>query len=374
MRKLLSVVGARPQFIKAAAVHHAIARRGDAEHALLHTGQHYDAGMSTVFFDELGIPEPRFQLGIGSGPRAEQIAQMIIGGARVLAEERPDAVIVYGDTNSTLAGAIAANKARVPVAHVEAGLRSWNDAMPEEANRVLCDHCSEWLFCPTDEAVANLAREGIGSERRISAPLTSMPHVSMTGDVMLDSTLRFAEVAAERSRILQGLGVEADKYFLATVHRNYNADDPARLGAIVNALASIARDHALPVVLPMHPRTRQRLAESGFDPAAAFPNELRVVPPVGYLDMIQLERHARLVLTDSGGVQKEAYFFLRPCVVLRAETEWTELVTHGQAALADADPERMRAAVSRFLRDGLPKCPALYGDGHAADRIAALLC
>lgn len=372
MRRFLSVVGARPQFIKAASVHEAFARHGGADHGILHTGQHYDARMSQVFFDELGMPPPRFNLGIGSDSPAVQIGRMIIGLEEVLASERPDVVIVYGDTNSTLAGAIAANKLRLPVAHVEAGLRSWNKSMPEEANRVLCDHCSDWLFCPTAASVANLRREGItGAAQETRHPRRQ--RLELTGDVMLDSSLRFAAMAAQRSRILNDLRLSEGEYFLATIHRNFNADDPDRLRRILNALHRLAESHAAPAILPVHPRTQQRIAEAGLIALGSDPGLIRFIPAVGYFDMIQLERHARLVLTDSGGVQKEAYFFKRPCVLLRAETEWTELLENGQARLADADPDRIMAAAGAFLADGLPACPALFGDGHAADRIAAAL-
>lgn len=369
MKRFLSIVGARPQFIKAAAVHDAFARHGGVDHGLLHTGQHYDAGMSQVFFDELAIPHPRYNLGIGSASPAEQIGRMIIGLEEALAEARPEMVIVYGDTNSTLAGAITANKLRLPVAHVEAGLRSYNGAMPEEANRVLCDHCSDWLFCPTDAAVANLRNEGIVG----AAQSHGTQRVEMTGDVMLDTSLRFASLASQRSRILSDLGLSENGYFLATIHRNFNADDPVRLHRILKALRGLAEAYSQPVIVPVHPRTRERITAAGLHAHAPNTSFLRLIPPVGYFDMVQLERHARLVLTDSGGVQKEAFFFKRPCVLLRAETEWTELVEHGQARLADADPERIMAAAGAFLAVGLPACPALFGDGHAADRIAAAL-
>lgn len=369
MRRLLSIVGARPQFVKAAAIGRALAGHADTDHALLHSGQHYDESMSRVFFDELGIPAARTQLGIGSGTHGEQTARMIEGIERALLAERPDAVILYGDTNTTLAGAIAAVKLSVPIAHVEAGLRSFNRAMPEEINRILCDHCSTWLFCPTATAVANLAAEGIPVSRSTD-PATAKPLVALTGDVMFDSSLHYAMLADERSSIVQRLGLRGNGFFLATMHRDFNTDRPERLGVLLNALQACASEHAMEVVLPLHPRTRRCIAQHGlsFDRPG-----VRLIDPVGYLDMIALERHARLLLTDSGGVQKEAYFYRKPCVVLRGETEWTELVEHGQAVLADADTDRIMAAVKGFMRDGAPDCPALYGDGHAAERIAELI-
>jgi len=370
MRRLLSIVGARPQFVKVAAVDRALNRRGGTIHEVLHTGQHYDDAMSRVFFEELSIPTAKTHLGIGSGSHGVQTARMIEGIEQALVAHRPDAVVLYGDTNSTLAGALAAAKLGVPIAHVEAGLRSFNKAMPEEVNRILCDHCSTWLFCPTDAAMMNLRTEGLIASAK--APASSdHPSVTLTGDVMLDSSLHFARMALERSRLMRELGLEENGFFLATIHRDFNADSPERLHALLAALEACAGLHGMPVVLPLHPRTRQRLAETYGKPTG--PKQLRIIDPVGYLDMIALERNARLVLTDSGGVQKEAYFFGKPCVVLRRETEWTELIDHGQAVLADADQGSILEAVDRFLAAGVPACPPLYGDGHAADRIAELL-
>jgi UDP-N-acetylglucosamine 2-epimerase len=364
---LLSIVGARPQFIKAAAVHRALERLG-ARHGLLHTGQHYDAAMSQVFLEELGMPRPLADLGIGSGLHGEQTARMIAGIEQALLGHQPRAVILYGDTNSTLAGALAAAKLRIPIAHVEAGLRSFNKAMPEELNRVLTDHCSTWLFCPTTAAISNLEREGFTQAPGPASP--DRPQCLLVGDVMHDSALHYAALAGERSRLQGELGLRSEGYLLATVHRDFNTDAPARLAAIIAGLQECAAATGLPVVMPVHPRTKAALAATRLEPAAGV---LMLIDPVGYLDMIALERGARLILTDSGGVQKEAHFFRKPCVVLRPETEWTELVEHGQAVLADADAARIGSAVERFLEQGLPECPALYGDGRAADRIAHTL-
>lgn len=366
----MSIVGARPQFVKAAAIDRAFHRVGHVKHILLHTGQHYDAAMSQVFFDELGIPPADINLGVGSGPHGQQTARMLEGIERALIEHRPDALILYGDTNSTVAGALAAAKLHVPIAHVEAGLRSFNMAMPEEVNRVVCDHCSTWLFCPTAAAVRNLEREGF-SVAPDGPPSIDHPHVLMTGDVMLDSSMHFAAIAAQRSDILDRLGVISNAYLLATIHRDFNTDDPRRLLAICGALRSCSASHAIPVVVPVHPRTRERILRLQADGLWMLDDDtqLRLIPPVGYLDMIELERHARLILTDSGGVQKEAYFFNKPCVVLRPETEWVELVEHGQARLVDAEPHRIQDAVGAFLKNGVPSCQPLYGDGHAADAI-----
>jgi UDP-GlcNAc3NAcA epimerase len=374
---LLTIIGARPQIIKAAAMSRAIAALpGRAiRETILHTGQHYDENMSQVFFDELGIPRPDIQLGVGSGGHGVQTARMLEGIEAALLKERPDAVLLYGDTNSTLAGAVAAAKLRIPVAHVEAGLRSFNKAMPEEVNRIVCDHCSTWLFCPTSTAVENLQREGflLGTDQR---PTADRPHVVLSGDVMFDNSMHFAGLAAERSTIIADLGLGSGNYVLATVHRDNNTDDPTRLNALLGALLDVHAEHGTEVVLPLHPRTRQRIKDLPGGPvseALEHGHGIRIIPPAGFLDMIALERHARLVMTDSGGVQKEAYFFGVPCVILRPETEWVELVAHGQAILADADPVRIAEAARHFLHGTRPETPPLFGDGHAAEHICAEL-
>jgi UDP-GlcNAc3NAcA epimerase len=375
--KILTIIGARPQIIKAAALSHAVRTRfqGRIQETLLHTGQHYDANMSQVFFDELGIPRADIALGVGSGAHGVQTARMIEGIEQQLQGGCYDVVLLYGDTNSTLAGAVAAAKLHIPVAHVEAGLRSYNKSMPEEINRIVCDHCSTWLFCPTDTAVRNLEREGFASGNRASATL-DRPRVVASGDVMYDNSMRFAGLAAERSTLLAELGVRADGFILATVHRDHNTDDPARLNAIFGALLELRGAHGLPVVLPLHPRTRKMvegLLHADLQRALAATKDFHLIAPVGFLDMIALERAAKLVVTDSGGVQKEAYFFNRPVVVLRPETEWVELVEQGQAVLADADPARIAAAAAGFLKQGVPECPPIFGDGHAAEAICNVL-
>lgn len=375
---VLTVIGARPQIIKAAAVSRAMAEVGAkrVRETLLHTGQHYDHGMSQVFFDELGIPRPDVTLGVGSASHGVQTARMIEGIERELLERRPDVVLLYGDTNSTLAGAVAAAKLHVPVAHVEAGLRSFNKAMPEEVNRIVCDHCSTWLFCPTDTAMRNLAKEGF-TLATPDRPTPDDPWISMCGDVMLDNSLHFAALAQQRSTLLRDHGLEEGGYVLATVHRDHNTDAPARLAALLEALLGIRAVHRLPVVLPLHPRTR-RCMDAHPDRAlmerVTGADGLLLLPPAGFLDMIALERSARLIITDSGGVQKEAFFFGRPCVILRPETEWVELLAHGQAVLADADVQRIADAAARFIADGAPACPPLFGDGHAARRVVDELC
>jgi UDP-GlcNAc3NAcA epimerase len=351
-RRILSVVGARPQFVKAAVVAQAFGRTAGVSHDLIHTGQHYDAAMSDVFFTELGIRRPAHQLEFGGLSHGAMTGRMLEAIEGILLDERPDALVVYGDTNSTLAGALAAAKLQVPVAHVEAGLRSMNRAMPEEINRIVADHVADLLFAPNETSRRQLATEGFSDDK-----------VAVVGDVMLDAALRFAgdeRVGLER---LAALGIDPGTYALATVHRAENTDSPARLAGILEGFALAG----LPIVLPLHPRTRGKLAASGLQ----VPPNVRVVDPVGYLDMMQLERNARLVITDSGGVQKEAFFFRRPCVTLRDETEWTELVDCGWNVLTGCDPSRIAAAV-RDARTPT-EWPALYGDGDASGAIVKRL-
>ena len=356
---LITIVGARPQFIKAAPVSAALLATGAIRERILHTGQHFDDDMSAVFFRELGIAPPAWNLGIGGGPHGAMTGAQLAAIETVLVAEKPDAVLVYGDTNSTLAGALAAVKLHIPVAHVEAGLRSFNRRMPEEINRVLTDHVSRWLFAPTDSAVVNLKREGIEG-----GP------VHQVGDVMYDAALRFAKVAAARpARPAVGAALGGRAFALATVHRAENTDEPERLRAIVAALRALSGE--IDVVWPLHPRTRKVLATLGVDVDGQ--KSLHAVGPLGYLDMIELQAAAQLIVTDSGGVQKEAFFFGKPCVTLRDETEWVELVEAGWNRLApptsvDALTSAFRAAIGSTGRPVRP-----YGDGYAARRIAAIL-
>jgi UDP-GlcNAc3NAcA epimerase len=351
--KVLTVVGARPQFVKAAMLSRALADAGITE-VLVHTGQHYDANMSDVFFDELEMRRPSHHLGIGGGSHGENTGRMLEALERVIVAESPDWVVVYGDTDSTLAGALAAIKRHVRVAHVEAGLRSFNRRMPEEINRVLTDHASTLLFAPTDVAVGNLQREGRTGDA-----------VRLVGDVMCDAARFYGERAEQRSSALRDVRVQAGAYVLLTIHRPSNTDDVDRLRAIVRSLAC----SSMPVVWPVHPRTGKRMAEFEI----AVPPQVRLTDPVGYLDMVMLERHARLIVTDSGGVQKEAYFHGVPCVTLRTETEWTELVEHGVNQLIGGDDERFVALLTTppQFPSGAPA--DLYGDGRAAPRMAGVL-
>ncbi len=363
--KLVNIVGARPQFIKLAPILRAIERynRGHPDcpiqEILVHTGQHYDYEMSGVFFEELGLKAPDENLGVGSGTHGAQTGEMLRRIEQVLLREKPDWVMVYGDTNSTLAGALAAAKLHIPVAHVEAGLRSFNRRMPEEINRVLTDHLSDLLFCPTERAVENLRQEGITRG------------VHRVGDVMYDAVLQYAELAERKSRILDELGLERQRYALATVHRAENTDDPERLRAILLGLEGIGRE-GLSVILPLHPRTRKEMQRLGI-----APNAIRVVDPVSYLDMLLLEKNARVILTDSGGVQKEAFFFRVPCVTLREETEWVETVATGWNVLVGCNPKRIVQAALEARPGADSAWP--YGDGRAGEEIVnwllnSLLC
>ena len=358
--RIVTVVGARPQFVKAAVVSRAIAAAPAAglpaiEELIVHTGQHYDDNMSDVFFREMRIPEPACNLGIGGALHGEMTGRMLAGIEQVLLERKPDAVLVYGDTNSTLAGALAAAKLHIPVAHVEAGLRSFNRRMPEEINRLLADHISSWLFCPTATAVRNLEREGLPAARVLNV-----------GDVMYDAAIYYSSLAAP-SAAVEALVRGLDRgFYLATVHRAENTDDPARLAAIVEALDELAARRA--VVLPLHPRTSKQLEALSIRPRA-----VRIIEPVGYFDMLHLLQRCRAVLTDSGGLQKEAYFFRKPCVTMRDETEWLELVEGGYNALAGADRARILGALER-LEGAAPDWDArLYGDGDAGGRIVRRL-
>lgn len=359
--KIITVVGARPQFVKAAVVSRAIAAHPRIEEKILHTGQHFDAGMSDVFFEEMAIPRPAYHLNIHSLTHGAMTGRMTERIEAVLMAEKPDAVLVYGDTDSTLAGALAAAKLQIPIAHVEAGLRSFDRSMPEEINRVLTDHLSRWLFCPTVAAEENLKREGVvgdasGAEVRARPAAVS---VCRCGDVMQDAALFYAARARAPQTELP------DDFVLCTMHRPANTDDPIRLSAAVRAIESISRQ--LPVVFPLHPRTRQRLQAAGY---ALDASPIRFIEPVGYLEMVYLLQRCRLVATDSGGLQKEAYFFGKYGLTLRDRTEWTELVENGCNILCDTDADRILSAFETLSkRPPLDKSLALYGDGHAGETI-----
>ncbi len=357
--RIATIVGARPQFIKAAAVSRAVGETPGITETLIHTGQHFDDNMSAVFFRELGIPEPQHNLGVRAPSHGEQTGRMLMAIEQVLVDLQPDCVLVYGDTNSTLAGALAAAKLHIPVAHVEAGLRSFNRRMPEEINRVLTDHAADLLFAPTEQALRNLLSEGIRREA-----------IHLVGDVMFDAALYYGSCAEAASRILAALELRHRGYVLATVHRAENTDDPERLRTIVEALNLLAKEQ--PVIVPLHPRTRMAISRAGL--LASASDGLRMIEPVSYLDMVQLEQHAALILTDSGGVQKEAFFHRVPCVTLREETEWTELVDLGWNRLAPPTrPAReiVATALHALSTTGADASP--YGRGDSARLILRLL-
>ena len=369
--KILTIIGARPQIIKAAAISRAVKNifPSQIEEKILHTGQHYDANMSQVFFDELGIPQPDFNLGVGSGSHGSQTARMISGIEEVLLKHSFEGIILYGDTNSTLAGAVAASKIHVPVFHIEAGLRSFNMAMPEEINRIVCDQLSSICFAPTQTAVDNLRHEGFNDS---PATFRNGKHrrVCNCGDVMYDNSMYFATLASQRSTIMQDLNLQPGAYILATIHRDNNTDNPQRLQAILKALTDIAKQDNIRIVLPLHPRTRKILENTpSLLPSLTTDNSpVSIIPPAGFFDISVLEQNAKLVMTDSGGVQKEAFFFEKPCVILRPETEWVEIVNHGAGIIADADYNRIVSAY-RQLIDHPVHFPHLFGDAHAAEKI-----
>lgn len=356
--KIMTIIGARPQFIKASAVSRTFSRAADVKELIVHTGQHYDAGMSDIFFEELGIPIPSYHLDVSGGGHGEMTGNMLIKIEKVMMREQPDWVVVYGDTNSTLAGAMTAAKLHIPIAHIEAGLRSFNRKMPEEVNRVLTDHCSELLLTPTETATRNLQNEGVSSEK-----------IRQVGDVMYDAALHFGEKAKKEEYGPAALGLAPEKYVLCTIHRQENTDVPVRLAAIVNGLSRVAKD--IPVVLPLHPRTRKMLEK--YELMGTLTEKVQVIGPVGYLDMVGLQQGASVIATDSGGVQKEAFFHKVPCVTLRDETEWVELVEAGWNRLVTPLDDRILAdnILGACGTKGANFTP--YGQGNAAGDILKAL-
>ena len=361
--KIVTIIGARPQFIKSAVVSRAIAAQNAISQTnnnlkikeyTLHTGQHYDRNMNDVFFQELGLKKPDWQLHCGGiASHAKMLAEMLTGIEKALVACRPDYVLVYGDTNSTLAGALAASQLHIPILHVEAGLRSFNKQMPEELNRILTDHLSSMLFCPTHQAVRNLAKESITQG------------VFYTGDVMYDAALTFGKVAEEKSTIITALGLQPQKFHLCTVHRAENTDNPERLTQIILALTEIATSDC-PIILPLHPRTKIYLTHYNLNATIASNPALRLIEPIDYLDMIMLEKNAATIFTDSGGIQKEAYFYRTPCITLREETEWTETVEAGWNQLAGFHTEKIiECLANQPTKSEINE----YGDGHAAEKI-----
>lgn len=376
MIRLLTVIGARPQIIKAAAISRAVKEHfaGQIEEKILHTGQHYDANMSQVFFDELGIPAPDYNLGVGSGSHGVQTAKMIAGIEEVLTSEHFDGIILYGDTNSTLAGAVAASKIHIPVFHIEAGLRSFNMTMPEEVNRIVCDQLSSICFSPTQTGIDNLKREGfMDSPAKFKNGKGRM--VVNSGDVMYDNSMYFATLAEQKSDILIRLGVKPNEYILTTIHRPNNTDDQKRLTDILSSLLAITERDNITLVLPLHPRTRnllnKNLDKAVYDKLMSSPR-VKIIPPASFFEIIVLEKNAKIVMTDSGGVQKESFFFERPCVILRPETEWVEIVEHGAGIIANADPKLIVEAYNKLIGTK-PVFPPLFGDAHASEHILEII-
>ena len=370
MKKIITIIGARPQIIKASALSRAIRERfsDSINEIIVHTGQHYDENMSAVFFDEMGIPQPDYNLAVGSGNHGQQTAKMMDGLEEIYVTEKPDAVVIYGDTNSTLAGALAAAKMHIPVVHIEAGLRSFNKRMPEEVNRITADHVSTLLFSPTKTGIDNLKREGFNVDRQGKADINN-PFIYHCGDIMYDNSIYFSSVSDERSNIIEELGLQDTPYILSTVHRDSNTDVNENMDAIFSALIEISEKSTKRIVLPMHPRTKNKLEShlsEEIRKTLIESENIIIIPPAGFLDIIALEKNAELIITDSGGLQKEAYFFKKPCIILRPQTEWVEIVENGNAILADANKERILQAFEDLTNKDDYTYPPFYGDADAA--------
>jgi len=377
MKKIVTVIGARPQIIKAAALSRAIKNNFSDKitEIIVHTGQHYDNNMSQVFIDELGIPQPDYNLNVGSSGHAEQTASMITGIETILKDTTPDFLVLYGDTNSTLAGAIAASKIHIPIVHIEAGLRSFNKTMPEEINRIMCDHASTLLFSPTTTGINNLINEGFNPENK--APYNSdNPGIFHCGDVMYDNSLYFKTISQKTSKIIDKYNLKKNNFILSTIHRDNNTDKPERLCSIFRALNSISINENKTIVIPLHPRTSKLLEKnlSGelYNSITSNPN-IKLLPPVSFLDMIALESNCTMVLTDSGGVQKEAYYFNKPSIILRTETEWVEIVEQGVAIVANANEEKIIQSYYKLKKNNMQTFPSIFGDGKAAEFICSTM-
>ncbi len=373
MIKIVTVIGARPQIIKAAALSRAIKNSFSDKitEIIVHTGQHYDKNMSQIFIDELGIPEPNYNLNVGSTSHGEQTAQMITGIEKILIKIKPNYLVLYGDTNSTLAGAIAASKINIPIVHIEAGLRSFNKAMPEEINRIMCDHASTLLFSPTATGFNNLINEGFSTSN--TPPYSSdNSGIFHCGDIMYDNSQYFKSLSVQNSRILNNLHLENGNFILSTIHRNNNTDDPVRLNAIFSAINNISNKEKITIVIPLHPRTSKLLDKNISKEllnSIKSNKYIKLIEPVSFLDMIALESNCNIILTDSGGVQKEAYYFNKPCIILRSETEWVEIVEQGAAIIADADENKIISSYNKLINNKKQLFPLLFGDGRAAEFI-----
>ncbi len=370
MIKIVTIIGARPQIIKAAALSRAIKNNFSSQitEIIVHTGQHYDDNMSQVFFDELEIPLPNYNLNVGSGNHGKQTATMISAIEDVLLIEKPNAIVLYGDTNSTLAGAMAASKIHIPVIHIEAGLRSFNKSMPEEINRIMCDHVSTLLFSPTKTGFDNLIQEGFLSQNNAPYSIDN-PKIYHCGDVMYDNSLFFSKISDVKTSIINDLKLKNNGFILATIHRNNNTDEPIRLNALFKSLNDISINYQLQIVLPLHPRTSNLLDRNlskDLAEAIRLNSNFKIISPVSFLEMLALEKNCCLVMTDSGGVQKEAFYFEKPCVILRPETEWIELLENGAALIADADENKIKFSFEQLIAKKDLSFPKLYGDGNAA--------
>jgi UDP-GlcNAc3NAcA epimerase len=372
MKKIITIIGARPQIIKSAAISRAIKNHfsNTMVEKIVHTGQHYDENMSKVFFEELEIPLPNHNLNVGSGSHGVQTAKMIEGLEEIFITEKPDGVLVYGDTNSTIAGALAAAKIHIPVIHVEAGLRSFNKLMPEEINRISCDHMSTLLFTPTVSGLDNLKNEGFNLNNKTASINT--PCVYHCGDVMYDNSLYFSNISDEKSSILNQIGVQSNNYILSTIHRDGNTDIAKNMESIFQALLDIQINSGLSIVLPIHPRTRNKMKEqlsSELYSNIQENNHVKIIDPAGFIDIIALEKNSKMIVTDSGGLQKESYFFEKPCIILRPQTEWVEIVNNGNAILVEADYDKIMMAFDLFSNKTDFTYPTFYGDGKASEFI-----
>jgi UDP-GlcNAc3NAcA epimerase len=373
MIKIVTIIGARPQIIKAAALSRAIKNKfsNKISEIIVHTGQHYDENMSQVFFDELMIPKPNYNLNVGSSSHGEQTAQMIKGIEKILIDEKPNYIILYGDTNSTLAGCIAAAKIHIPIAHIEAGLRSFNKSMPEEINRIMCDHVSTLLFSPTQTGINNLIKEGFNQTNKPPFNIDN-PKIYHCGDVMFDNSLYFSLIAEQKSTVINDYEIDKNNFILGTIHRDNNTDINERLNKIFISINKISSKDKIQIVLPLHPRTskllKQNLTEKLYNEITNNPL-IKIIPPVSFLDMILLEKNAKMIITDSGGVQKEAFFFKKPCIIFRAETEWVEIVENGSGFICDADESKIMAAYETIKNNLFNNFPDIYGDGKASEFI-----
>jgi UDP-GlcNAc3NAcA epimerase len=373
MKKIITIVGARPQIIKSSAISRAVQNhfKDSLSEVIVHTGQHYDENMSAVFFEEMKIPRPKYNLNVGSGGHGAQTAKMLEGLEEIFLNEKPDGVLVYGDTNSTIAGALAAIKIHIPVIHVEAGLRSFNKMMPEEINRIACDHMSMILFTPTPTGLENLSKEGYSMVVPSKVDLNN-PVVYHCGDIMYDNSLHFSDISDEKSDLMKKLGLEPNNFLLCTIHRDGNTDIPENLTQIFSALLKIQAVEKVPIVLPLHPRTKKKMQEnlsSEMQAKIAANEGIKIIDPAGFLDIIALEKNARMIVTDSGGLQKESFFFKKPCIILRPQTEWVEIVNNGNALLADSDEGRILEAHKTLSSKTDYSFPSFYGDGKAAEFI-----